>query len=308
MRIATWNVNSMKARLEKIEWWLDRAAPDVLLMQETKLSDADAPLMTFQMAGYQLIHHGEGRWNGVAIAVRDGIAIDAPITNFGDGPVRDSGAGATVSLQEEDFDPSDEARMLSVRVTAPGADPIRVVSLYAPNGRVVGSAFYEGKLRWFARTRRWLDGNRDPKEILLIGGDLNIAPADIDVWDARAVHGGTHVSEPERKAFRTLLDWGLHDTFRDAQPEARGRFTWWDYRAGNFHKNFGMRIDHLLATDTLAKRAVAVEIDREARKGKPIPSDHAPLVLDIDEPGRPFDPGWSDAEARIVARGGIRPR
>jgi exodeoxyribonuclease-3 len=308
MRIATWNVNSMKARLEKIEWWLGRASPDVLLMQETKLSDADAPLMTFQMAGYQLIHHGEGRWNGVAIAVREGIAIDAPITNFGDGPVRDSGAGATVSLQEEDFDPSDEARMLSVRVTAPGTDPIRVVSLYAPNGRVVGSAFYEGKLRWFARTRRWLDGNRDPKEILLIGGDLNIAPADIDVWDARAVHGGTHVSEPERKAFRTLLDWGLHDTFRDAQPEARGRFTWWDYRAGNFHKNFGMRIDHLLATDTLAKRAVAVEIDREARKGKPIPSDHAPLVLDIDEPGRPFDPGWSDAEARIVARGGIRPR
>jgi exodeoxyribonuclease-3 len=308
MRIATWNVNSMKARLEKIEWWLGRASPDVLLMQETKLSDADAPLMTFQMAGYQLIHHGEGRWNGVAIAVREGIAIDAPITNFGDGPVRDSGAGATVSLQEEDFDPSDEARMLSVRVTAPGTDPIRVVSLYAPNGRVVGSAFYEGKLRWFARTRHWLDGNRDPKEILLIGGDLNIAPADIDVWDARAVHGGTHVSEPERKAFRTLLDWGLHDTFRDAQPEARGRFTWWDYRAGNFHKNFGMRIDHLLATDTLAKRAVAVEIDREARKGKPIPSDHAPLVLDIDEPGRPFDPGWSDAEARIVARGGIRPR
>jgi exodeoxyribonuclease-3 len=308
MRIATWNVNSMKARLEKIEWWLGRASPDVLLMQETKLSDAEAPLMTFQMAGYQLIHHGEGRWNGVAIAVREGIAIDAPITNFGDGPVRDSGAGATVSLQEEDFDPSDEARMLSVRVTAPGTDPIRVVSLYAPNGRVVGSAFYEGKLRWFARTRRWLDGNRDPKEILLIGGDLNIAPADIDVWDARAVHGGTHVSEPERKAFRTLLDWGLHDTFRDAQPEARGRFTWWDYRAGNFHKNFGMRIDHLLATDTLAKRAVAVEIDREARKGKPIPSDHAPLVLDIDEPGRPFDPGWSDAEARIVARGGIRPR
>jgi exodeoxyribonuclease-3 len=308
MRIATWNVNSMKARLEKIEWWLDRAAPDVLLMQETKLSDADAPLMTFQMAGYQLVHHGEGRWNGVAIAVRDGLAIDEAITNFGDGPVRDSGAGATVSLQEEDFDPSDEARMLSVRVTEPGADAIRLVTLYAPNGRVVGSAFYEGKLRWFARARRWLDAARDPAETLLIGGDLNIAPTDLDVWDARAVHGGTHVSEKERAAFRNLLDWGLHDTFRDAQPEARGRFTWWDYRAGNFHKNFGMRIDHLLATEPLAKRAVAVEIDREARKGKPIPSDHAPLVMDIDAPGKPFDPGWSDAEARIVARGGLRPR
>jgi exodeoxyribonuclease-3 len=307
MRIATWNVNSMKARLEKIEWWLDRAAPDVLLMQETKLSDADAPLMTFQMAGYQLVHHGEGRWNGVAVAVRDGFTIDDPITNFGDGPVRDSGPGAS-ALQDEDFDPSDEARMLSIRVTKPGGEPVRVVSLYAPNGRVVGSPFYDGKLRWFARARRWLDATRDPAEALVVGGDLNIAPADIDVWDARAVHGGTHVSEPEREAFRNLLDWGLQDAFREAQPDARGRFTWWDYRAGNFHKNYGMRIDHLLPSASVASRAVAIEIDREARKGKPIPSDHAPLVLDLDEPGRPFDPGWSDAEARIVARGGIRPR
>jgi exodeoxyribonuclease-3 len=308
MRIATWNVNSMKARLEKIEWWLDRAAPDVLLMQETKLSDTDAPLMTFQMVGYQLVHHGEGRWNGVAIAVRDGITIDEPITNFGDGPVRNTGSGASVSLEEEDFNPSEEARMLSIRVAAPGADPIRVVSLYAPNGRVVDSAFYEGKLRWFARARRWLDATRDPGEALVIGGDLNIAPADIDVWDPRAVHGGTHVSEPERAAFRNLLDWGLDDAFRERHPDARGRFTWWDYRAGNFHKNFGMRIDHLLPTASVADRVVAVEIDREARKGKPIPSDHAPLVLDLDEPGRPFDPGWDDAEARIVARGGLRPR
>jgi exodeoxyribonuclease-3 len=308
MRITTWNVNSMKARLEKIEWWLERAAPDVLLMQETKLSDTDAPLMTFQMAGYQLIHHGEGRWNGVAIAVRDGISIDEPITNFGDGPVRNSGSGASVSLEEEDFNPSEEARMLSIRVAALGADPIRVVSLYAPNGRVVDSAFYEGKLRWFARARRWLDATRDPGEALVIGGDLNIAPADIDVWDPRAVHGGTHVSEPERAAFRNLIDWGLDDAFRERHPDARGRFTWWDYRAGNFHKNFGMRIDHLLPTASVADRVVAVEIDREARKGKPIPSDHAPLVLDLDEPGRPFDPGWDDAEARIVARGGLRPR
>jgi exodeoxyribonuclease-3 len=307
MRIATWNVNSLKARLEKVEWWLERAAPDVLLMQETKLSDADAPLMTFQMAGYQLVHHGEGRWNGVAVAVRDGIAIDEPETNFGDGPVRNTGSGATVSLEEEDFDPSDEARMLSVRLTPPGGEPLRVVSLYAPNGRVVDSAFYDGKLRWFARARRWLDATRARDDALIVGGDLNIAPADIDVWDARAVHGGTHVSERERAAFRALLDLGLHDAFRERQPDARGRFTWWDYRAGNFHKNFGMRIDHLLVTAPLAARVVAIEIDREARKGKPIPSDHAPLVLDLDEPGRSFDPGWSDAEARIVARGGLRP-
>lgn len=308
MRIATWNVNSLPARLEKVEWWLDRAAPDVLLMQETKLPDQDAPMMAFQMAGYQLVHHGEGRWNGVGIAVRDGIAIDEPMTNFGDGPVRNSGAGAKVSLADEDFDPSVEARMLSVRVTAPGADPIRVVSLYAPNGRVVDSAFYEGKLRWFARARRWLDAARSPDEALVIGGDLNVAPADIDVWNARAVHGGTHVSEKEREAFRNLLDWGVHDTFRELHPDLQGRFTWWDYRAGNFHKNFGMRIDHLLPTSSVEARVVAIDIDREARKGKPIPSDHAPLVLDLDEPGKPFDPGWDDAEARIVARGGLRPR
>jgi exodeoxyribonuclease-3 len=308
VRIATWNVNSLKARLEKVEWWLERARPDLLLMQETKLSDADAPLMTFQMAGYQLVHHGEGRWNGVAIAARDGIALDEPITNFGDGPVRNSGAGAPASLDEEDFNPFDEARMLSVRATVPGSDPIRVVSLYAPNGRIVDSPFYEGKLRWFERARRWLDETRDPSESLLLGGDLNVAPTDEDVWAAARAHGGTHVSPKERAAFRSWLDWGLHDAFRDLQPNATGRFTWWDYRAGNFHKNFGMRIDHLLPTDSLARRVVAVEIDREARKGKPIPSDHAPLVLDLDEPGKPFDPGWADAEARIVARGGIRPR
>src|SRR5664280_3823218 len=132
MRIATWNVNSLKARLEKVEWWLQRAAPDVLLLQETKLTDDDAPALPFRMAGYDLLHHGEGRWNGVAIASRVGIA-DA-ITNFGDGPVRDTGPGATVSIGEEDFDPFGEARMVSAVCGG-----VRVVSLYAPNGRVVGS-------------------------------------------------------------------------------------------------------------------------------------------------------------------------
>jgi exodeoxyribonuclease-3 len=306
MRIATWNVNSLKARLEKVEWWLTRAAPDVLLMQETKLADADAPVMAFQMAGYQLVHHGEGRWNGVAAAVRDGFGIDQVVTNFGDGPVRNSAPGAT-GLEEEDFNPSDEARMLGLRVSPPDGDPIRVVSLYGPNGRVVGSPFYEGKLRWFARARRWLDATLQPDDALVVGGDLNIAPADADVWDARAVHGGTHVSDAERSAFVSLLDWGLHDAFRERHPDVGGRFTWWDYRAGNFHKNFGMRIDHLLVTARVAARVVTVEIDREARKGKPIPSDHAPLVLDLDAPGTPFDPGWNEAAARILGRGGLVP-
>jgi exodeoxyribonuclease III len=307
MRIATWNVNSLKARQEKVDWWLGRAAPDVLLMQETKLADGDAPDMAFRMAGYQLVHHGEGRWNGVAAAVRDGLTIEDVQTNFGDGPVRNSASGAS-GLDEEDFDPSDEARMLTFVVGGGDlADPIRFVSLYAPNGRVVGSPFYAGKLRWFERARRWLEAVRRPDEPLVVGGDLNIAPADIDVWDPRAAHGGTHVSEPERAAFRALLGWGLHDAFREAHPDVRGRFTWWDYRAGNFHKNFGMRIDHLLVSDPIARRVVAVEIDREARKGKPIPSDHAPLVLDLDVPGVPFDPGWDDAAARIAARGGLLP-
>jgi exodeoxyribonuclease-3 len=301
MRIATWNVNSLKARLEKVEWWLARADPEVLLMQETKLTDDDAPVMAFAMAGYDLLHHGEGRWNGVALAVRKGMTVTDVVTNFGDGPVRNSGPGAGTAVAEEDFDPSDEARMLSAVV-----DGTRYVCLYAPNGRVVGSPFYEGKLRWFARVRRWLDETRDPSEPLVLGGDLNVAPTDADVWDATAVHGGTHVSGPEREAFGRLLDWGLVDAYRSRRNEP-GRFSWWDYRAGNFHKNLGMRIDHLLVTRPVADQVVWAEIDREARKGTPIPSDHAPLLVDLDEPGKPIDAGWEAAAVRIAARrGGVR--
>src|SRR5204862_2888041 len=131
--------------------------------------------------------------------------------------------------------------------------------------------------------------------------DFNVAPADDDVWDPRACHGGTHVSAPERRAFADLLGWGLVDAYRLRHPEP-GRYTWWDYRAGNFHKNFGMRIDHLLASRPLAGRTVWAEIDREARKGRPIPSDHAPLVIDLDQPGHPSEAGWASAEGRIAAR------
>jgi exodeoxyribonuclease-3 len=296
MRIATWNVNSLKARQEAVERWLERAAPDILLIQETKLTDSDAPVMPFAMLGYDLLHHGEGRWNGVGIATRQGLRVDDVVTNFGDGPVRDSGPGAARDFNEEDFNPFDEARMVSALV-----DGLRVVAIYAPNGRVVGSPFYTGKLAWFERLSRWLAETQAPTEPLLIGGDFNVAPTDADVWDARAVHGGTHVSEPERAAFRALLDWGLVDAYRLRQ-QAPGRFSWWDYRAGNFHKNLGMRIDHLLVTESVARRVVAAEIDREARKGPPIPSDHAPLTVDLDEPGRAFDAGWEGALARIAAR------
>jgi exodeoxyribonuclease-3 len=295
MRIATWNVNSLKARTEAVDQWLGRADPDILLMQETKLSDADAPVMQFRMRGYELVHHGEGRWNGVAIAARNGLTIDEIVTNFGDGPVRDSGAGAS-GLQEDDFDPFDEARMLSVMV-----DGIRLVALYAPNGRVVGSPFYEGKLRWFERVRRWLDETRSPDEPLILAGDYNVTPADEDVWDAVKAHGGTHVSGPERAALARLREWGLHDAYRLIEDRG-GRFSWWDYRAGMFHRNEGMRIDLVYVTAPIAKRVVWAEIDREARKGPPVPSDHAPVVIDLDAKGKPFDGGWDAALARIQAR------
>jgi len=294
VRIATWNVNSLKARQEALELWLAKAQPDILLIQETKLSDNDAPVMPMRMLGYEMAHHGEGRWNGVAILSR--VGIDDVITNFGDGPVRDSTAGAAVAVGEDDFDPFDEARMVSAVCGG-----IRVTSLYAPNGRVVGSPFYEGKLRWFERLRRWLDETRSPGEPLLLAGDYNVTPADEDVWDAVRAHGGTHVSDPEREALARLRAWGLVDAYRAVRPE-RGRFSWWDYRAGMFHRNEGMRIDLLYATAPVAERVVWAEIDRQARKGPPTPSDHAPVVLDLDEPGVEFDPGWTGALERIAAR------
>jgi exodeoxyribonuclease-3 len=178
---------------------------------------------------------------------------------------------------------------------------VRVVCLYAPNGRVVGSPFYAAKLAWYERLARWLAESARPGEHLLLGGDFNVAPTDEDVWDPRACHGGTHVSGPEREAFAALGRQGLVDAYRRHRAEP-GRYTWWDYRAGNFHKNFGMRIDHLLVSAPLAERTVWAEIDREARKGKPVPSDHAPLLVDIDAPGHAFDAGWASADERIAAR------
>jgi exodeoxyribonuclease-3 len=280
----------LKARLEKVAWWLGRARPDVLMMQETKLADAEVPVKTFRDAGYTLAHHGEGRWNGVAIASRFGL--EDVVTNFGE-PLR---PGATPDVGDDE--PLAEARMISA-----SCGGVRVVCVYAPNGRVVGSPFYEAKLAWYERLAQWLARAGRPTDPLVLGGDMNVAPTDADVWDPRACHGGTHVSDREREAFARLAGWGLRDAYRQHHPEP-GRYTWWDYRAGNFHKNFGMRIDHLLVSAPLAGRVVWAEIDREARKGKPIPSDHAPLVIDIDEPGTAFDAGWASAEGRIAVRRG----
>jgi len=288
VRIATWNVNSLKARLEKVWWWLERARPDVLLLQETKSTDAAAPYDEFRARGYELAHHGEGRWNGVAVASRCGIAD--VVTNFGEAP------RPPATSEAGDDEPLAEARMIAA--TCGG---VRVVSLYAPNGRRVDSPHYHAKLAWYERLERWLAGSCDPRAALALGGDFNIAPDDADVFDPAACHGGTHVSAPEREAFARLLRFGLVDAYRAHHPEP-GRFSWWDYRAGDFHKNLGMRIDHLLVTAPLARRARWSEIDREARKGKPTPSDHAPVLVDLDEPGQPLDAGWGGAEERIAAR------
>ena len=290
MRIATWNVNSLNARMPKVSWWLERAEPDVLLMQETKLSDEAAPLEEFARHGYELAHHGEGRWNGVAIASRVGIAD--VVTNFG------VPLGAPATPDVHDDEPLNEARII-----AAVCGGVRVVSVYAPNGRKVDSIQYRAKLTWFRCLLRWLRETRSPEEPLLIGGDFNVAPADEDVWDPALCHGGTHVSAPERQAFADLCAWGLLDAYREQHPEP-DRYTWWDYRAGHFHKNYGMRIDHLLVTRPLAERVVWTEIDREARKGKPVPSDHTPVLLDLDQPGRAIDAGWAGASARIAARRG----
>jgi exodeoxyribonuclease-3 len=275
MRIATWNVNSLKARLPRVEEWLAQREPDVLLMQETKLSDDAAPEMAFRMAGYELAHHGEGRWNGVAIASRVGIAD--VVTNFGDGPLLRSPAVEPIAEAveaEASLATGDEARMISAV-----CGDVRVVSIYAPNGRALDTPFYRAKLAWFDRLERWLRETRDPAELLVVGGDFNVAPDDADVYDMAAFAGSTHVSEPERAAVAALRDWGLVDAYRLRHPEP-GKFSWWDYRGGNFHKGLGMRIDHLYVTRSVADLTIDAEIDRDARKGQ-LPSDHAPVYLDL---------------------------
>jgi exodeoxyribonuclease-3 len=275
MRIATWNVNSLKARMERVEGWLAEKGPDVLLMQETKLADEAAPAMPFSMAGYDLLHHGEGRWNGVAIASR--VGVESVVTNFGDGPVRRSPGSDAIAeaLEAEASEASaDEARMVSAVCGG-----IRVVSIYAPNGRALDTPFYRAKLAWFDRLARWLREECDPSQPIVIGGDYNVAPEDADVYDMAFFAGATHVSEPERAALATMRNWGLVDAYRLHHPEP-GKFSWWDYRAGNFHKGLGMRIDHMYVTQSVADRCTAAEIDRDARKGN-LPSDHAPLYIDL---------------------------
>jgi exodeoxyribonuclease-3 len=254
VRIATWNVNSLKARMERVEAWLTDVAPDVVCLQETKLADGAFPALAFQGLGYESVHHGEGRWNGVAILSR--VGIDDVVTGCG----------------PDDADP--EARL--VWATCGG---IRVASAYVPNGRALDHDHYRYKLAWLAGLRRRLDDAESADAPVVVAGDFNIAPTDDDVWDAAQFTDATHTSPPERRALQELIDWGLVDTFRQVNPEP-GLYSWWDYRAGRFHKHEGMRIDLVLASRPVADRVTFATIDRNARKGQQ-PSDHAPVIVDL---------------------------
>lgn len=258
MRIATWNVNSVKQRMPRLLPWLDQRRPDVLCLQETKLADdVFTSLLGEKLAarGYAVAVHGEARWNGVAILSR--VGLDDVVAGVAGAP---------------GF-PHPEAR--AVAATCGG---IRVHSLYVPNGRVPDSDHYHYKLAWLAALREVLAGG---PEAAIVCGDMNIAPADADVFDPQAYVGQTHVTPPERAALAELQALGLRDVVRDHWPDERV-FTYWDYRAGMFHRDLGMRIDLVLASEPVAGRVRAAWVDRHARKGTG-PSDHAPVMVDLDE-------------------------
>lgn len=250
--IATWNVNSLNARLPRVTEWLQEVEPDVLCMQETKLAQDKFPEEDFAALGYESLHHGQGRWNGVAIVSR--VGIEDPLAGFDDG-----------------LDPDPDARALWA--TCGG---VRVCSVYVPNGRELDHDHYRYKLAWLGRLRSHLDRHHDPAEDLVVLGDWNVAPEDRDVWDPAAFEGATHVSAAEREAIREVSGWGLVDTLRQRYDDG-GIFTFWDYRNGDFHKRRGMRIDYLLASGSLARSSRADLVDRNARKGSK-PSDHAPVL------------------------------
>ena len=257
MLVVTWNVNSLKARMERVVPWLEQQQPDVLCIQETKMTPEAFPTDLFASMGYESVHVGEGRWNGVAILSR--VGLEEVHGGFAD-----------------DDPPDPEARL--VWATCAG---VRVACAYVPNGRALDHDHYRYKLSWLARLRDNLAAQCDPTTPLVVTGDFNIAPDDRDVWDPAALVGSTHVSEPERDALAAIESWGLVDVFRQ-HHEAAGLFSWWDYRGGAFHKGEGMRIDLVLATAPLAAACTEVRIDRDARKGKPTPSDHAPVMATFD--------------------------
>ena len=263
MRLATWNVNSIRTRVDRVTDWLSRAEVDVLAMQETKCTDEQFPTMPFAALGYEVAHVGFNQWNGVAIASR--IGLDDVQIGFDGQPA---------------WEAADEARALAA--TCGG---VRVWSLYVPNGRTVDSAHYGYKLEWLAALRdtaaSWL--REDPDKPIALVGDWNIAPTDEDVWDMAAFDGSTHVSEPERAAFRAMHDAQYTDVVRSFTP-GPGIYTYWDYTQLAFQKRRGMRIDFILASPGLASRVTNAEIvkdERRPKKGTTAPSDHAPVLIEF---------------------------
>lgn len=265
MRIATWNVNSIRTRHERVLAFMERHSIDALAMQETKCKDVQFPMDVFTQAGYEVAHHGLSQWNGVAIVSRVGIA-DVQIgfdgmPGFGD-PV------------------APEARAIGATV-GEGDNAVRLWSLYVPNGREIDHPHYTYKLEWLEQLRRngqqWLEEN--PNAQIALTGDWNIAPTDEDVWDMSFFEGKTHVTQPERDAFQAMIDTGFADVVRPFTP-GPGTYTYWDYTQLRFPKKQGMRIDFSLCSPALAARVTDAVIDRDERKGKGA-SDHAPVFLDL---------------------------
>jgi exodeoxyribonuclease-3 len=279
VRIATWNVNSLKQRVPRLLPWLDERRPDVVCLQETKLADdALTELLGNELAGrgYEVAAHGEATWNGVAILSR--VGLEDVVRGLADAP---------------GF-PHPEARAVAAT-----CDGIRITSVYVPNGRQPGSEHYEYKLEWLRALRDVVAAGPDAA---VVCGDMNVAPTDEDVFDPDAYVGQTHVTAPEREAIAQLGALGLHDVVRDRWPGERV-FTYWDYRAGMFHQDLGMRIDLVLASDPVAERVEAAWVDRQARKGSG-PSDHAPVIVDLDEaPDGDIGPVVPPPSAPVTKRG-----
>jgi len=261
MRIATWNINSVRARIERLVAWLERSDVDVLAIQETKVPDESFPAERIEGLGYRIAHHGTSQWNGVAVLSRVGIEdvrIGMPgLPTFGD--------------------------VAEARALGAVCGGVRVWSLYIPNGRAIGDPHYDYKLQWLAAVRD--DGAEelaaDPLAQIALCGDFNIAPTDDDIWDVEFFRGQTHVTPPERQAFAAIVDAGFTDVVRPHHP-GPGVYTYWDYKQLSFPKRRGMRIDFALASPALAARVTGAWIDRDERKGK-LPSDHAPVIVDIGD-------------------------
>ena len=248
MRIASWNINSLRKRQDRLFAWLEETQPDIVCLQETKCPDGQFPALALQLAGYRSVYHGEKSYNGVAILAKNELY------------------DIRTSLCDEVVDPP-------ARVIAATVGPLRVFSIYAPNGQAVGSPPYEYKLQWYRRLRDCVA--KEKFSGLVVCGDFNVAPEDIDVYDPQLWHGAIMASDGERAAFRELCSLGLIDTLRIHHKEGE-LFSWWDYQMRSFEKNRGLRIDAVLANESLAKKCIASGIDREMRAGKD-PSDHAPV-------------------------------